>query len=181
MINLQLEQQISASCQHWFLFSMETLFCALKCLYLCVCVCAFVFVCVGGRVVKRGCQSSCKTDSHSLLLCNSLISLLSSDTHKYRCTQHADFTHDCIHTCTHAHINTHSSCCSLERLCSRHAVISGSSLLQLIVERTLHRLWCASVETSGSQPCQEPVWIPMSHEAVVSFVVPIWIIFRKVG
>lgn len=74
------------------------------------CVCAHV--CVGGLVVKRGCQSSCQTDNHSSLLCNSLISLLSSETHThthaYRCTRHANFTRLCIHIWTQQHTQVYS-------------------------------------------------------------------------
>ncbi len=98
------------------------------------CTCMHVCFCVGGLVVKRGCQSSCQTDSHSSLLCNSLISLLSSDAHTCRCTQHANFTHDCKHIGTQARtLNARSSAqlplTQTQRRSSRHAVV-GFSLSQ---------------------------------------------------
>lgn len=79
--------------------------------FLSLCVCDFC-LCLcewEGELVKRGSQSSCQTDSHSSLLCNSLISLPSEGvntcTHTHtltpRCAHHADFQHDRMHISAH--------------------------------------------------------------------------------
>lgn len=78
---------LQCSCQLWCLFMRVFLLCVTE-------MPAFISlsfsVCVGVLVVKRGCQSSCQTDSHSSLLCNSLISLLSSETHTHTHTLSTD-------------------------------------------------------------------------------------------
>lgn len=73
---------LQCSCQLWCLFMRVFLLCVTE-MPAFISLSFSVCVCVGVLVVKRGSQSSCQTDSHSSLLCNSLISLLSSETHTH--------------------------------------------------------------------------------------------------
>lgn len=155
--------------------------CTHTCLFpVCVCVCTCVRV--GGLVVKRGCQSSCQTDSHSSLLCNSLISLLSlGDTHTLDMQISHMTAYILARTVLNAHTHKHALECGVAARRETERQPRRYHRAQLIAADCLRGHFIDSgllpSKTNGPRLCQESVQILVSPKAEASFVFPIWTLF----